>query len=156
MIELNEEQSKRLLDFCCMTDLEFYEKHLADLTLEEQAAFMEEFPDFLSSKKVKESELKRKWNFQTYKSGEYVRYLAWLQISRGIIMGVNQIMIGIAGEIQWRKTIGSKHMYDSQLQLTWYENITFPYMRSSVFYFKISGGMRLWKRDFWFLVYLCS
>ena len=60
MIELNEEQSKRLLDFCCMTDLEFYEKHLADLTLEEQAAFMEEFPDFLSSKKVKESELKRK------------------------------------------------------------------------------------------------
>ena len=116
MIELNEEQSKRLLDFCCMTDLEFYEKHLADLTLEEQAAFMEEFPDFLSSKKVKESELKRKWNFQTYKSGEYVRYLAWLQISRGIIMGVNQIMIGIAGEIQWRKTIGSKHMYDSQLQ----------------------------------------
>lgn len=60
MIELNEEQSKRLLDFCGMTDLEFYERYLADLTLEEQAAFMDEFPDFLSSKKVKESELKRK------------------------------------------------------------------------------------------------
>lgn len=60
MIELNEEQSKRLLDFCGMTDLEFYEKHLADLTLEEQAAFMEEFPDFLSNRKAKESEVRRK------------------------------------------------------------------------------------------------
>ena len=57
MIELNGEQCKRILDFCGMTDLEFYEKHLADLTLEEQAAFMEEFPDFLSSKKTKESEI---------------------------------------------------------------------------------------------------
>ena len=148
MIELNGEQCKRILDFCCMTDLEFYEKHLADLTLEEQAAFMEEFPDFLSNRKAEESDLGRKWDIQIYKSRGYIRYLAWLQISRGIIMGVNQIMIGIAGEIQWRKTIGSKHMYDSQLQLTWYKNITFPYMRSSVFYFKINGGMRLWKRDF--------
>ena len=72
MIELNEEQSKRLLDFCCMTDLEFYEKHLADLTLEEQAAFMEEFPDFLSNRKAEESDLGRKWDIQIYKSRGYV------------------------------------------------------------------------------------
>ena len=48
MFELNEEQRKRLLDFFGMTDLEFYERYLADLTLEEQAAFMDEFPEFLS------------------------------------------------------------------------------------------------------------
>ena len=46
MFEMNEEQRKRLLDFCGMTDLEFYERYLADLTLEEQAAFMDEFPEF--------------------------------------------------------------------------------------------------------------
>ena len=54
MIELNEEQRKRLLDFCGMTDLEFYERYLADLTLEEQAAFMDEFPEFLSGEEVGE------------------------------------------------------------------------------------------------------
>ena len=53
MVELNEEQRKRLLDFCGMTDLEFYEKYLADLTLEEQATFMNEFPEFLIGEPVK-------------------------------------------------------------------------------------------------------
>lgn len=50
-------QVENILDFAFSSDIEFYEKHLADLTLEEQAAFMEEFPDFLSSKKTKESEI---------------------------------------------------------------------------------------------------
>ena len=54
MIELNEDQAKRLLDFCGMTDLEFYEKYLAQLTLEEQAAFMDEFPEFLNGEPVKD------------------------------------------------------------------------------------------------------
>lgn len=30
-----------------MSDEEFYEKYLADMSLEEQAAFFEEFPEFL-------------------------------------------------------------------------------------------------------------
>lgn len=54
MFELNEEQKKRLLNFCGMSDLEFYERYLADLTLEEQAAFMDEFPEFLSGEEVGE------------------------------------------------------------------------------------------------------
>lgn len=41
-----------LLEFCFCSDLEFYEKHLADLPLEEQAAFMNEFPDFLQTDNV--------------------------------------------------------------------------------------------------------
>lgn len=53
-------QVEKILDFAFSSDIEFYEKHLADLPLEEQAAFMEEFPDFLSSKKAKESEVRRK------------------------------------------------------------------------------------------------
>ena len=52
MIELNEDQAKRLLDFCGMTDLEFYERYLAQLTLEEQAAFMDEFPEFMECEKA--------------------------------------------------------------------------------------------------------
>lgn len=32
-----------------MSDLEFYEKYLAGLPLEEQAAFFEEFPEFLKA-----------------------------------------------------------------------------------------------------------
>ena len=52
MFELNEEQKKRLLNFCGMSDLELYERSLADLTLEEQAAFMDEFPEFLSGEEV--------------------------------------------------------------------------------------------------------
>ena len=52
MFELNEEQKKRLLNLCGMSDLEFYERYLADLTLEEQAAFMDEFPEFLSGEEV--------------------------------------------------------------------------------------------------------
>lgn len=50
MRELKGEEEKRLLEFCFSSDLEFYEKHLADLTIEEQAAFMNEFPGFLEEK----------------------------------------------------------------------------------------------------------
>lgn len=35
-----------------MSDEEFYEKHLADLSLEEQAAFFTEFPDFLREEPI--------------------------------------------------------------------------------------------------------
>lgn len=56
MRELKEEEEKRLLEICFSSDLEFYEKHLADLTLEEQAAFMNEFPGFLSEKVIEEAE----------------------------------------------------------------------------------------------------
>lgn len=47
MNEINDEQSKRLLDLINTTDEEFYEKFLADAPLEEVAAFLEEFPDFM-------------------------------------------------------------------------------------------------------------
>ena len=47
-------QVEKILDFAFSSDIEFYEKHLADLSLEEQAAFMEEFPDFLSGDKKKD------------------------------------------------------------------------------------------------------
>lgn len=56
MRELKESEEKRVLEFCFSSDLEFYEKHLADLTLEEQAAFMNEFPGFLSEKVIEEAE----------------------------------------------------------------------------------------------------
>lgn len=48
MVKITDEQKNRLLDFFNMTDLEFYERYLADSSLEEQAAFMKEFPDFLN------------------------------------------------------------------------------------------------------------
>lgn len=51
MFNFTDEQKKRLLDFFNMTDFEFYERYLADLPLEEQAAFMEEFPEFLDDDK---------------------------------------------------------------------------------------------------------
>ena len=54
-------QVENILDFAFSSDIEFYEKHLADLSLEEQAAFMEEFPDFLNNRK-EESDLGRKWD----------------------------------------------------------------------------------------------
>lgn len=47
MRELKKEENKRVLEFCFGSDIEFYEKYLADLTLEDQAAFMNEFPEFL-------------------------------------------------------------------------------------------------------------
>lgn len=47
MNEINDEQSKRLLDLINTTDEEFYEKFLADVPLEELAAFLKEFPDFM-------------------------------------------------------------------------------------------------------------
>lgn len=48
MRELKEEATKRVLEFCFGSDLEFYEQYLADLTLEDQAAFMKKFPEFLT------------------------------------------------------------------------------------------------------------
>ena len=74
-------QVENILDFAFSNDIEFYEKHLADLSLEEQAAFMEEFPDFLSNRKAEESDLGRKWDIQIYKSRGYVGY-AWLLMLR--------------------------------------------------------------------------
>lgn len=47
-MELNKEQRKRLKAFVQMDDIEFYEQYLSDTSLEEQAAFMKEFPDFLN------------------------------------------------------------------------------------------------------------
>lgn len=47
-----------------MSDAEFYEKHLAELPLEEQAAFFKEFPDFLKEEplehEVRKDEMYRK------------------------------------------------------------------------------------------------
>ncbi len=36
-----------IIEWIQMSDEDFYEKYLAKLSLEEQAAFLEEFPDFL-------------------------------------------------------------------------------------------------------------
>lgn len=54
MKEYTEEQMRRIREFATMTDFEFYEKYLADATLEEQAAFMKEFPEFLKAAPVEE------------------------------------------------------------------------------------------------------
>lgn len=52
MKEYTEEQMKRIREFATMSDWDFYEKYLADAPLEEQAAFMNEFPDFLECREV--------------------------------------------------------------------------------------------------------
>lgn len=64
MVELIEKQRKRLDRFIKMDDLEFYEEHLADLPLEEQAAFMKEFPEFLDAEPIKKDELETDEIFQ--------------------------------------------------------------------------------------------
>lgn len=48
MKELNEEQRKRFEEFIQMDDMEYFEKHLADASVEELAAFLKEFPEFMS------------------------------------------------------------------------------------------------------------
>lgn len=41
-----------ILELAFSSDAEFYEKHIADAPLEEQAAFMKEFPDFLKEEQA--------------------------------------------------------------------------------------------------------
>ena len=43
MKELNEEQVKRFEEFMKMDDMEYFERYLADASLEELAAFLKEF-----------------------------------------------------------------------------------------------------------------
>lgn len=64
MVELNEEQRKRLEWLIKMDDLEFYAEYLADLPLEELAAFMKEFPEFLDAEPAKRDELETDEVFQ--------------------------------------------------------------------------------------------
>lgn len=46
----------RLLELCFGTDEEFLEKYLADASLEELAAFMKEFPDFMECEEASEDD----------------------------------------------------------------------------------------------------
>lgn len=52
MRELTEEQRKRIEEFIEMDDMEFFEKHLADASIEELAVFLEEFPEFLNEESI--------------------------------------------------------------------------------------------------------
>ena len=54
MGKYTKEQMKRLYEFATMTDFEFYDKYLGDAFLEEQAAFMKEFPEFMSGERVED------------------------------------------------------------------------------------------------------
>lgn len=47
MREFTEEELKRVYGLIELSDEDFYEQFLADASLEELAAFLEEFPDFM-------------------------------------------------------------------------------------------------------------
>ena len=61
MIEMNEEQRRRLRDLIEMSDEEYYEKFLADIPLEEAAAFMEEFPGFMEEEITDDTDSGELW-----------------------------------------------------------------------------------------------
>ena len=44
---LTEIQAKRLIEFFGMNDFDYYDKYISPLSLEEQACFFAEFPDFM-------------------------------------------------------------------------------------------------------------
>jgi hypothetical protein len=46
------ETENRILNFLFCSDLEYYEKYLSNLPLEQQAAFLNEFPDFLETEMI--------------------------------------------------------------------------------------------------------
>jgi hypothetical protein len=64
MKELTDEAVRRVIELLTMSDMEFYEKHVVDLPLEEQALIMNEWDDFMDAKplngNVKEDELYQK------------------------------------------------------------------------------------------------
>lgn len=49
MGKLFDEQFTQLKEFIDMSDVEFYEKFVINALLEEQAAFMQEFPEFMKA-----------------------------------------------------------------------------------------------------------
>lgn len=48
MRKFTDEELSRLIRFFKMSDYEFYDEYIADAPLEEQAEFMNEFPEFMS------------------------------------------------------------------------------------------------------------
>lgn len=64
MKDLNEEQVKRFEEFMKMDDMEYFEKYLADASVEELAAFLEEFPEFMSEEGEREDWTDRNVNLE--------------------------------------------------------------------------------------------
>jgi len=46
-MKLTEKQVNRIINFFGMDDFDFYDKYILTLSLEEQACFFAEFPDFM-------------------------------------------------------------------------------------------------------------
>lgn len=52
MRSFSEEELRKIKQFAGMTDLEFYEKYVANASLQEQAEFLNEFPEFMMEDKA--------------------------------------------------------------------------------------------------------